>query len=128
VARFYLDADIRVEIARILRERGHDAVASKELGFEYAQDEEQLLTAARREAILVTHNRDDFRMLHRAWHLWSAAWRVTQAHAGIVVVPQQRWPLATEATELIQAVQLFGDDLSLRLLDWRPSTGWYEIG
>ena len=105
MARFYLDADVRVEIARILRERGHNADASKELGFEFSHDEEQLLIATRRGSILVTHNRDDFRMLHRAWHLWSEAWGVTQSHAGIVIVPQQRWSEATEATQLVQAAQ-----------------------
>jgi hypothetical protein len=48
----------------------------------------QLLNAAQRGLIFVTHNRTDFELLHDAWRLWSTVWNVPPAHAGILIIRQ----------------------------------------
>ncbi len=61
------------------------------IGMRQSRDEEILLTAAGRGWTIVTYNLKDFRLLHRAWRLWSQAWEVERHHAG-VLVPSQGSP------------------------------------
>jgi hypothetical protein len=39
-----------------------------------AKDEEVLLFAANRGALLLTHDEHDYKLLFRAWHRWCNAW------------------------------------------------------
>jgi hypothetical protein len=57
-----------------------------------AKDEEVLLFAANRGALLLTHDEHDYKLLFRAWHRWCNAWGVGQDHAGIVIYPQTWFP------------------------------------
>ena len=131
MARFYLDEDVSVPIADILQAAGHQAVAAIQMGWDGLKDPDQLLNAARRNWIVVTHNRRDFEMLHRAGLLWSTEWAVVRPHSGILILPQ--------ATPAEQAAGRMGDiDLAQLLIDmaatdapqpnelwhWRRLDGW----
>lgn len=88
MAAFYLDSDVSQEVARFLQDAGHEASTARSIGLGTATDDEQLMRAAEEGWILVTHNREDYKLLHGAWLRWSRAWQITPEHAGILVIPQ----------------------------------------
>ena len=90
MAQFHFDENTNYDIAVALMARGHDVVTSRDVGLDGHDDDEQLLAAATAGRILVTHNREDFILLHRTWQRWSRAWGATVAHAGILIVPQDK--------------------------------------
>ena len=59
----YLDEDVDVLIAHLLRARGFDALTTQEAGLIASSDEEQLAFAARIGKTFLTHNRADFETL-----------------------------------------------------------------
>jgi hypothetical protein len=75
-----------------------------------AKDEEVLLVAANRGALLLTHDEHDYKLLFRAWHRWCNSWGVGQEHAGIVIYPQT-WSPEVAVSSLIN---LFGEIGSFR--------------
>lgn len=86
MAKIYLDHNIPLLVARALNERGHDAVPARDFHHNRAPDYEILAEATRERRTLVTHNANDFRLLHGAWMLWSNNWNVPAEHAGILIV------------------------------------------
>ena len=116
---FYLDHDLDRRIKAALEERGHHAIRTRDLRFERADDATQLYTAARMGCALVTHNERDFKLLQRAWRLWPAPVR----HAGVLVIPQQRWTPSQTAEELDRFVQS-GQPLANELYWWTVGRGW----
>lgn len=62
-AWLYLDEDVDILIATLLRARGFDVHTVHELGQEGRTDEEQLTFAVSERRVLVTHNRRDFERL-----------------------------------------------------------------
>jgi len=100
VAEFYLDDGVAPRLATELTALGHAATTSQAQGQKGAFDEVHLWLAAQRDWTLITHNREDLRMLHRAWRLW----RVPARHAGILVIPQASTGLAPQSA---QAIDLF---------------------
>jgi predicted nuclease of predicted toxin-antitoxin system len=77
--RLYLDHDVDVALAERLRQGGHDVLTTREVGHADSLDEQQLAFATREERAFVTHNRRDFRRLHREW---TARGRL---HGGIII-------------------------------------------
>ena len=59
----YLDEDVSVLVAELLRARGFNVQTTQETGRKAAADEEQLAYAVSRRRALLTHNRDDFARL-----------------------------------------------------------------
>ena len=59
----YLDEDVSVLVAELLRTRGFIVQTTQEAGRTNADDEEQLAYAVSRQRALLTHNRDDFARL-----------------------------------------------------------------
>ncbi len=117
MARFYLDHNVSLHLVPALIALGHDAATARDLGLTGADDDMHLTTASDDGRILVTHDRQDFVLLHRAWHRWSRRWGVTAAHAGILVIPQApRLPLPDAARELDRAA---GWPLANELLIYR---------
>ena len=89
MADIYLDEDVDIALAAELQGRGHAAITTIELGNNAAVGGAQLLLAAKRNCILVTHNKRDFVVLHDGWRLWTADWQVGVRHPGILVIPQR---------------------------------------
>jgi predicted nuclease of predicted toxin-antitoxin system len=124
VADLYFDHNVAVETALLLRNAGHTALSARDRSLERAGDQVHLLTAAESGSVLVTHNAKDFVLLHDAWLLWSRSWNVTEAHPGILVIPQPPvWSPNRAAQELAQFFQTI---ISLRneLYSWQSSRQW----
>ena len=119
----YLDNDVSVRAAPPLQALGLTVTTTAQLNRRTAGDHEQLLLAARRQWVLVTHNWDDFRLLHGAWHLWARDWAVSPVHSGILVT--QHGPVQ----EIVETVAGFlaahsADQIANTLWRHRRSTGW----
>ena len=65
--RLYLDEDVNVLVADLLKARGFDALTVRDAGQLHASDEERFAYAVSQERTLVTHNRTDFEELIRAY-------------------------------------------------------------
>lgn len=124
MAAFYLDEGVSREVAERLRVLGHRVETTDELMRRGATDDDQLLTAATRGMALVVHNKADFILLHGAWQRWSRAWRVSPAHAGIVILPQT-WSSAKIAEEL-HLLLTHRTTLTNQLWHWQPPAGWVD--
>jgi predicted nuclease of predicted toxin-antitoxin system len=61
--RLYLDEDVNVLVADLLKARGFDALTVRDAGQLQASDEEQLAYAVSQQRAFVTHNRGDFEEL-----------------------------------------------------------------
>lgn len=82
---FLIDEDMAVTAASELREFRYDAVTVGEPGRKGSRDDAILWLATQQGRILITHNFNDYAMLHCAWRRWG----VPGTHAGILV-PRQR--------------------------------------
>ena len=123
MADIYLDNDVPLELAELLRHNGHNAIATRDERLTRAPDDEQLLTAAERRQILVTHNLRDFALLHNAWRRWPLAWRISPVpdHAGIIVLEQGR---ARDLLHVLHGFIRSGPSLLNELYHWRWNSGW----
>jgi hypothetical protein len=107
VARFFLDNNVSRHLIPILTADGHHILTSRDEGLAARNDVEQLLAATDRNAILVTHDREDFLLLHYAWLALCLRWHQTEAHPGIVVVPQvAEAAVHRYLTEFLQGTQV----------------------
>ncbi len=78
----YLDEDVRVLLAEVLRNRGYDATHTLEAGRTGKSDEEQLAYAARRKMTILTHNIRDYVILSKNYE------KQNKHHFGIIVSDQ----------------------------------------
>ena len=82
----YLDEDTQSEaLIQALRARGIDVLTTSEANMSNRSDEEQLDFALARNRVLVTCNIGDFARLHSRWSA------VGRAHAGLILIQQQKW-------------------------------------
>jgi predicted nuclease of predicted toxin-antitoxin system len=77
-ARLYLDEDVHVRIARIVRGHGFSVRTTRGENMLGATDAEQLAFAADQSHVVVTHNRTDFEELARQYY------EEGRSHAGII--------------------------------------------
>ncbi|MCC5637767.1 DUF5615 family PIN-like protein [Nostoc sp. CHAB 5844] len=63
----YLDEDVNVLVADLLKARGFDAITARDAEQLHATDAEQLAYAVSKMRALVTHNRTDFEELVQAY-------------------------------------------------------------
>jgi hypothetical protein len=82
--RLYLDQDVRVQLAGMLRSESIDAITTLDEGRLGAEDEAQLKFAASVGRAILTHNRLDFESLHRQWLADE------RSHPGILIAVQRR--------------------------------------
>jgi hypothetical protein len=78
-SNLYLDEDVSVLIAELLRPHGFDVLTTREAHNLGQSDSFQLLFAASQQRAMPTHNRGDFESLHRS------ALAEQQPHAGIII-------------------------------------------
>ena len=78
-ARLYLDEDVSVLVATLLRSRGFEAMTTQAAGNLAASDDRQLAHAAVNGLALITHNRSDFERLA------SQYFEEAKRHAGIII-------------------------------------------
>lgn len=60
----YLDEDVSVLLADLLRARGYDVTTALEAGMLCKDDPDQLIYAVSSERCILTHNREHFEELH----------------------------------------------------------------
>jgi predicted nuclease of predicted toxin-antitoxin system len=80
--RLYLDEDVRVLLADILRQRGYDAIHVLEVNRNGLTDLEQLSYAVSQQRAIVTHNIGDFMRLDQQYQAQG------KEHYGIMVSDQ----------------------------------------
>jgi predicted nuclease of predicted toxin-antitoxin system len=78
----YTDEDVTNLIAKLLRERGFNAVSARDVGMLKKSDDEQLEYAVERKMTILVYNRDDFLEIDKKWR---AAQRT---HYGILISEQ----------------------------------------
>lgn len=123
MATFYADENISSQLNDALRALGHTVFATFEEGRSGATDGSQLLFAAEREWIILTHNRADFILLQDAWHLWAHAWRIDPKHTGIVIVEPTHASRYPEMAILINDIHQ-QNTLTNTLFAWKRTAGW----
>ena len=119
--RFYLDEDsMRRALVEGLRARGVDVLTALEAGMIERGDDEHLAFATAEGRALLSFNVGDFARLHAAWLARGAV------HAGIVLAPQQRYPLG----ELIRRLAALAAARSAEDLQNRVEflSAWGEAG
>lgn len=89
--RVLLDEHFSPEIARQLRDRGHDAVAMRELEARGLADRDVLALATLQRRAIVTENVADFVELHRVAIITGAA------HFGVVFTSPRQFPRTRRA-------------------------------
>jgi hypothetical protein len=128
VAGGYLDENVGEPLAAILRQLGHDADTTSEVGNKGATDVRQPLYAVRERRIVVTHDEGHFRMLHEAWVSFAREWGVGHSakHPGILIIPTPpRLQFADAARVLVEIIGR-PEPVENRLLVWRRAEGWVE--
>src|SRR3954447_18236241 len=82
--RLYLDQDVPVQLAGMLRAQGVDVLTTLEAGALGQDDPDQLAMAIAADRVMVTHNRDDFEDLHEEYL------GEDRSHSGIIIAAQRR--------------------------------------
>ncbi len=77
--RLYLDEDVSIVLAKLVRARGFEAVTTVEAGNLSKSDAEQLAYAAEHELTFLTHNRRHFDELARQYL------STGRTHGGIII-------------------------------------------
>jgi len=90
--RLLLDEHFSPEIARQLRDRGHDVIAARERVAGGRSDRNLLALAVLERRAIVTENVGDFVELHRAAIITGTA------HFGIIFTSQREFPRTRRAT------------------------------
>src|SRR5262249_38988845 len=108
--RLYMDEDSMEDaLVRALRVRGLDVLTAHEAGMIEQSDADHLAFSTAEGRVLCTHNVGDF------WTLHSEVLAQGQHHAGIILVPQQRYGIGELLRRLLVSL------LPSRLTTW--STG-----
>ncbi|MBC7784211.1 MAG: DUF5615 family PIN-like protein [Burkholderiales bacterium] len=95
----YLDEDVSVLIAKLIRSRGLAALTTVDAGNLGHSDADQLAYAADHQMALLTHNRDDFVALSQEYHV------AGKSHCGIIVaVRRSPYDIAHRLLSLIDHV------------------------
>jgi hypothetical protein len=127
LAVLYLDHNVPRPVVPFLQVAGHDVLTARDLNATRLTDDAQLLIAAQRGRILVTHNRRDFTLLHQAWVTWPAAMKADEfAHPGILVLDAVAYDrLATVMVDFFNRQDV--QQLRNSILWWRRSLGWRRL-
>jgi hypothetical protein len=75
----YLDEDVSVLVADLVRARGFTALTARDAGQLHVSDADQLAYAVSQHKTLLTHNRADFEALAQTYYTTG------QSHKGIII-------------------------------------------
>ena len=105
--RLYLDEDVAPELARMLRDRGYDAISVHEIGALGLTDDEQLERATGEGRVLLTYNYHDFLPMSEDW------FRAGRWHAGIVISYRQyaRHEIGTLCRTVVSMLEALTDEV-----------------
>ena len=81
--KLYLDEDVDILIAELIRSQGFQAATTDELGRKGKSDSQQLEYAVSKQSVIVTHNRLDFEELAQRYFVES------RTHYGIIISVQR---------------------------------------
>lgn len=108
-ASVYLDEDVNVVLADLLRARGFHAITARDAGRLGWEDADQLAFAAENNMAILTHNRGDFQALHRQYL------DAGRSHSGILIaVRRPLYLIRQNVVDLLD--QLTADELEGQLL------------
>jgi hypothetical protein len=97
--RLYLDEDsMRRALVFGLRARNVDVMSAADAEMINRDDEDHLVNASASGRVLYTFNTADYCSLHQGWMTHG------RSHAGIIVVPQQRYSVGEELRRLMRVV------------------------
>ena len=97
--RLYIDEDaMSRRLVSALRLRAVDTITVADAGLIEGTDADQLRLASEQQRVLYSFNISDFSRLHG---LWMAS---NQHHAGMVLVPQQRYSIGDQLRGLLRLV------------------------
>jgi predicted nuclease of predicted toxin-antitoxin system len=97
--RLYLDEDsMRHSLVRALRARGVDVITAVDVGMIEREDAEHLDYATQEERVLCTFNVGDFYRLHTAYLAQESP------HAGMILMPQQRYSVGEQMRRLLKLI------------------------
>jgi uncharacterized protein DUF5615 len=98
-ALLYLDEDtMRTSLVFSLRARNVDVLTAAEAGMISRPDKDHLAAATASGRVLYTFNVADYCILHQDWISRGLV------HAGIILAPQQRYPLGEELRRLMRLI------------------------
>ena len=124
MADLYLENDVSLQVAPLLRRAGHHLTATRDLRLNLSSDDSQLLTAVQNNWILITYNRDDFTMLHNAWLTWPAAFGLRLPSHSSILVPDHA-PSGTQANVVAGFLtDTSAERLRNQLFWWHRHDGW----
>lgn len=127
MSALYFDNDVSLRLVPLLAGSGHSVTTARGLGLARAGDEMHFLAAVQRQEVLITSNRHDFVLLHRAWLLWATALGLTMpSHPGILVIDQASLGDQAEALSALLAGTR-AESLAGRLVWWHPPIGWRRL-
>jgi predicted nuclease of predicted toxin-antitoxin system len=107
----YLDEDVAVLVATLLRARGFTAITTQEADQLGRSDPEQLTYATSQGSVLLTHNRADFEALAEQYFL------AGQPHCGLIIaVRRPPYELARRLLTIIDNVTADEMDNQLRYI------------
>jgi len=126
VVAFFLDENVSVGLAPLLRAAGHAAYTAVGEGRTGLWDASHLHYATERGWTILTHDRDDYRALHEGWVTWSPLRFATpRPHGGILILGKSHLPVT--AADYREAIASLLTDravvLADRCLDWFPRRG-----
>jgi len=121
VARFFLDENLSVHVASLLRAMGHEVTTARDERLVRAHNDEQLFFAAEKRMILVSHD-NDFYVLHRGIRRWLWQRGETAIHAGILIIADV---LNTEEkARCLDTFAASGLTAANELYEWFPDGDW----
>lgn len=126
MAEFLLDHNVSRAYVALLVRHGHDVRTARDEELDRADDGAIVLFAAEQGAVVITHNGGDFWLLHRAWHRWASAWRVSPSprHGGILILPQRQHLEPVRLAQTVLELLQIQPDLTNSLFEWTVAQGW----
>ena len=105
----------------LLIEDGHTVFHARDV-LPRADDAHQWSQALELEAVLLTRNVKDYRLLQRAWRLWTSTWALEISHHGAAILPHGS---ALELRALVRDLLAQHQPFTNELFDWnREQRAW----